>query len=183
MKARRRVRITWLEMREPGWLRPARGRAPAVRRMREPVPEFARFLYETVGGPWLWYERRGWSDAAWAARLADPGVELWVACRGGSPVGYFELERCAGEVQMVHFGLLPRFIGRGWGGPLLARAVQIAWRGQVRRVWLHTCSLDHPAALANYLARGFRIVREESRTVLLPLPVTPGRSADSPASG
>jgi GNAT superfamily N-acetyltransferase len=80
----------------------------------------------------------------------------------GGPAGYFELrEHDDASVEIAYFGLLPDFIGRGWGKYLLTRAVQIAWDLGATRVWLHTCTLDHPAALPNYLKRGFRPLRTE----------------------
>jgi len=80
----------------------------------------------------------------------------------GSPAGYFELERHSdGSVEVAYFGLLPEFIGRGLGKHLLTVAVETAWSLDARRVWLHTCTLDDPAALPNYQARGFRPFKEE----------------------
>jgi len=82
------------------------------------------------------------------------------------PAGYFELRQHEnGSVEIAYFGLLPDFIGRGWGKYLLNRAVESAWLLGANRVWLHTCTLDHPAALPNYLKRGFRPVRQETYTV------------------
>ena len=74
----------------------------------------------------------------------------------GAPAGYFELRRDrAGGTEIVYFGLLPEFTGRGLGGFLLTMAVERAWSSGTERVWLHTNTLDHPAALPNYLKRGF----------------------------
>jgi GNAT superfamily N-acetyltransferase len=79
-----------------------------------------------------------------------------------TPAGYFELrEHDDGSAEIAYFGLLPAFIGRGWGKYLLTRATQAAWELGPNRVWLHTCTLDHPSALPNYLKRGFRPVRSE----------------------
>jgi GNAT superfamily N-acetyltransferase len=79
-----------------------------------------------------------------------------------APAGYFELKRWADDsVEIAYFGLLPDYIGRGWGKYLLTEAVRAAWSENPVRVWLHTCTLDHPAALPNYLQRGFQPVREE----------------------
>jgi GNAT superfamily N-acetyltransferase len=71
-------------------------------------------------------------------------------------------------VEIVYFGLLPRFVGRGLGGQLLTAAVQRAWQRTTVRVWLHTCTLDHPRAVANYLARGFRLYMEKTHVEELP---------------
>lgn len=80
----------------------------------------------------------------------------------GAPAGYFELEFQDGNVEIACFGLLPRFIGLGLGGHLLTEAISRAWQMEATRVWVHTCTLDHPNALANYQARGLRIYREET---------------------
>ena len=86
-----------------------------------------------------------------------------------APAGYFELEREEdGSVQVAYFGLLPEFVGRGLGKYLLTRAVEEAFDLGASRVWLHTCTLDHPGALPNYLARGFRKTREETYTAEVP---------------
>ena len=96
------------------------------------------------------------------AHLATPGVSLWVMTWEGEPAGYFELrEHDDRSVEIAYFGLLPAFLGRGWGKFLLTQAMHAAWRLGPVRVWLHTSTLDHPAALPNYLKRGFRPIREE----------------------
>ncbi len=105
----------------------------------------------------------------WLAYLDRPDLETWVAYVSGTPAGYFELERQAqGDVELAYFGLLPRFIGKGLGGELLTRAITRAWDMGAERVWVHTCDLDHPQALRNYQARGFRVYRTEVKTERLP---------------
>jgi GNAT superfamily N-acetyltransferase len=155
------VTVWHLEMRDPGWLRPAP--IPplplVIGRAEEPVPELNRFLYASVGGDWYWVDRLGWTYAAWEAWVDRPEHETWLAHVRGSLAGYLELEQQpGGDVEVAYFGLLPRFIGRGIGGPLLTAGVERAWAlAGTRRVWVHTCSLDGPAARANYEARGFRV--------------------------
>jgi GNAT superfamily N-acetyltransferase len=108
-------------------------------------------------------DRLLWSDEEHRARLADPDVSLHLLSVAGAPAGYFELERHPdGAVEVAYFGLLPEFLGRGLGKYLLTKAAQEAFALGASRVWLHTCTLDDPAALPNYLARGFRKVREET---------------------
>jgi GNAT superfamily N-acetyltransferase len=167
---------TYLEMLSPDDLHPARQPAdpPRLERMEGCPPSFFRYLYAEVGRAYHWTDRLGWSDEQVRAHLADPDVSLWLLSSRGSPAGYFELRRHQDDsVEVAYFGLLPEFVGRGWGGHLLTLAVRAAWGMRPERVWLHTCTLDHPAALPNYLKRGFRPVREESYTAHLPNSFTP----------
>ncbi len=155
----REVVVTELEMTDPGQLRP--GRAPTVDatlvRAGRPAPELSRFFYRAVGGDWYWLDRLDWSYERWRAWVSAPGHELWTCWVDGVPAGYAELDRQPhGVVELAYFGLLPDFAGLGLGGWLLTRAVERAWEVDgTRRVWVHTCELDSPAALANYVARGF----------------------------
>lgn len=131
------------------------------KRPRCTVAEYRR-LYQEVGARWEWHDRNDMSDDVLAGHLANPAVHVWTGTVGRRVAGFFELvEDADGGVEIAYFGLLPAFIGQGLGGALLAHAVQEAWRLGARRVWLHTCSLDAPQALPNYLARGFRVEREE----------------------
>ena len=162
---------TYLEMRSPADLRPARepADAPSLERIEECPASFARYLYAEVGRAYHWTDRLSWTDERVRAHLSEPGVSLWLLSSRAAPAGYFELRRHQDRsVEVAYFGLLPEFLGRGWGGYLLTLAVRSAWATGPERVWLHTCSLDHPAALPNYLKRGFRPVREEVYTAQLP---------------
>jgi GNAT superfamily N-acetyltransferase len=166
------VTVYHLEMRDPALLRPS-AQTPsglAIVEAKSPLPEFNRFLYAAVGGDWFWTERLSWDYQRWTQVLTQPGYETWVAYVYGSPAGYFELEvqETGGptSVEIVYFGLLPQFLGRGIGGRLLTRAIERGWEKGAQRVWVHTCTLDHPAALPNYQARGLRIFKEE--TVYVP---------------
>ena len=158
------VIVHHLEMLNPEGLRsaPAGRIGMAVSEACLVSPELARFLYTAVGGDWTWTDRLAWSAAQWSERLSRLEVRTWIASVDGATAGYFELEAQAnGSVEIVYFGLLPQFVGQGLGGDLLTRAVREAWGLGARRVWVHTCSLDHPGALANYLARGFKKFHEE----------------------
>nr|WP_298171763.1 GNAT family N-acetyltransferase [uncultured Pseudomonas sp.] len=122
-----------------------------------------RFLYQLVGGPWQWTDKLNWTDQQWQALVESDNHRTWVAWHKGAIVGYYELLRDAqGAVEILYFGLVESFFGRGFGGLLLSHALQSAWAWPgTRRVWVHTCSLDHPSALANYQARGMQIYCEE----------------------
>jgi GNAT superfamily N-acetyltransferase len=167
---------TWyLEQTAASDLNPARRpeAAVAVTRAELPGPEFSRFLYTAVGGDWNWTERITWSYDHWRDWLSRPGTETWVAHVQGTPAGYAELtSHPGGTVEITCFGLLPSFIGQGLGGWLLTEAVSRAWdladrwpaQPPTTRVWLHTCSLDGPAARTNYETRGFRLYNTQTKT-------------------
>lgn len=124
--------------------------------------QFNRFLYGLVGHAWQWTDKLDWSDTQWEAYVNDAGLRTWVAYTQGTPAGYYELQ-CGdqGSVQITYFGLASGFIGLGYGGYLLSHAIQSAWKTPgTQRVWVHTCSLDHPSALQNYQARGMKIYKE-----------------------
>jgi GNAT superfamily N-acetyltransferase len=157
------VTRTYLEMRSPGDLVPFRIDDQDIRVEHAPEcpPSFFRYLYAEVGRRYHWLDRLSWTREQIRARLAQPGVTLWVLSIKGAPAGYFELERHPdGSVEIAYFGLLPEFLGRGLGKHLLTAAVEAAWALGPNRVWLHTCTLDDPAALPNYKARGFEPYRE-----------------------
>jgi GNAT superfamily N-acetyltransferase len=136
---------------------------------KHPSPELSRFLYTAVGGDWYWIDRLAWSPERWLELLVRTGIETWVAYLEGTPAGYFELDgSSASKVEIAYFGLLPRFIGIKLGGWLLTRAIERAWEMGPERVWVHTCSLDGPHALANYQARGMRVFKVESNVQKLP---------------
>jgi GNAT superfamily N-acetyltransferase len=160
-----------LETCDPGELHPAETGAAGFTIMRAelPSPELNRFLYTAVGGNWYWTDRLSWNYPRWLSYLERPELETWVGYLAGTPVGYYELEhQAAATVEIAYFGLLPGFIGRGLGGALLTAAIRRGWAIEARRIWVHTCSLDGPAALANYQARGMRIFKTEQIEVELP---------------
>jgi GNAT superfamily N-acetyltransferase len=166
------VKRTYLEMKAPSELRPARSTdlRARVERVEGSPASFYRYLYAEVGRAYRWMDRLAWTDGDIRAHLASPGVSLWLLTVSGAPAGYFELKATSqdGSVEIAYFGLLPEFIGRGLGKYLLTEAVEKAWSLGARRVWLHTCSLDDPAALPNYLSRGFRPFHEETYSVTDP---------------
>jgi GNAT superfamily N-acetyltransferase len=158
------VRRTYLEMRTPGELVPAREPAPGARieRLGGCAVSFWRYLYSEVGRAYRWTDRLTWSDAEVLGYLNDPGITLHVLYVDHAPAGYDELRGHAdGSVEIAYFGLLPEYLGQGLGGWMLTRAVRDAWDRGGNRVWLHTCTLDHEAALPNYTKRGFKEFKTE----------------------
>jgi GNAT superfamily N-acetyltransferase len=171
MREVREVTTWYLEMHAASQLLPARmpNEPHRIEQVAEPSAAFARYLYTAVGGAYYWTDRLPWSKARWDALLTQPRTRLYTLQIAGAPAGYVELEwRSPGDVQLAYFGLMPEQVGRGWGGWLLTRAVQLAWQfGEVGRVWVHTCTLDAPAALANYQARGFVVFHQKTEAVEL----------------
>jgi len=160
--------VTYLEMRAPP-------RHPnilagrhkiALMRAEHPTISFYRYLYDTIGEPWLWWERRALDDEALAAIIHDPKVDIFVLYYDGVPAGYAELDdRVAHQIEIAYFGLIPEFVGRGLGAYLLGWALDEAWRRGPERVWLHTCNFDHPKAIAVYQRAGF-IPYKQERTLI-----------------
>lgn len=163
---------TYLEMDAPDRLIGRAAIPPGFAVRRETVDaDLYRALYDGVGAQYHWRDRRAWSDEQLQRHLDAPGVGIWVLRQGAAPRGFFELARHDdGSVELAYFGLLPEGIGQGLGRALLTAAVDAAWRfgPAPARVWVHTCTLDHPAALVNYLSRGFEVTRTERYTVDLP---------------
>ena len=152
--------ITYLEMRA----RPTTPHLPAplgklaLMRTDDCTVSFYRYLYETVGTPWLWYERRLLDDAALATQIGKETTEIFVLYVSGVPAGYFELDAAAArETELAYFGLIPEFIGRRLGPFLLQAAIDRAWTRPINRLWVHTRTFDHPRALGYYQQAGFEV--------------------------
>ncbi len=166
--------VTYLEMTSPGQLVP--GRPPPARLDMQEVDRAAapvlRSTYARVGAPHGWMGRSTWSDAQWEEELSRPGIQAWIARVDEDVVGLVELEaESNGDVGIVVFGLVPEFVGKGFGGALLTLATRLAWKvtspggTSTRRVWVQTSSHDHPHARPNYERRGFRTFRTERRSL------------------
>ncbi len=157
------VTVFYLEMLSPSRRAiPAPREALSVRHMPSPTVEEYRHLYNAVGRDYHWLSRRKLSDEELAAVIQNPRNELHVLNFEGTPAGFAELDRRQpDEIELVQFGLTREFIGQGLGKWFLQWTIDQAWSYQPRRFWLHTCTLDHPAALPNYLNAGFVLYREE----------------------
>jgi GNAT superfamily N-acetyltransferase len=129
----------------------------SLRLVEAPEPEHYRELFRRIGAPWLWFSRLIVDDAHLAAIIQHPKVELYsVVDESGAEVGMLELDfREPHECELAFIGLVPELAGKGHGRWLLAEAVRLAWREGISRVHVHTCSLDHPAALSAYRRVGF----------------------------
>lgn len=159
---------TYLEMRDPSKLKGAKLDDPRIKIEEQPdcSIELFRFLYAEVGKNYHWIDRLPWTDDQITTHLNKPENSIWLMTCDSETAGYFELRKCEdGSVELAYFGLMPQFIGRGLGKHLLTCATKQAWAWGANRVWLHTCTDDDPAALPNYLKRGFKPFKSEKYTV------------------
>jgi GNAT superfamily N-acetyltransferase len=149
--------VTSLQMAQRPKPRPLPRSALRLDRWRAPSAERYRALFRRVGEPWLWFSRLVIEEAALLRIIQDPAVEIFaVLDPRGIEIGMLELDyREAGTCEIAYFGLVPELTGQGEGRWLMAHALAMAWRAGINRVWVHTCTLDHPKALNFYRAQGF----------------------------
>jgi GNAT superfamily N-acetyltransferase len=159
------ISIFNLEMTDPSQLKPKNDpNGLTLVEVKIKQYQFNRFLYQFVGAGWQWTDKLTLTDSQWQEYSEADNLHLFVAYKDGAPAGYFELQQQDdATVEIMYFGLGERFIGKGFGGYLLTQAIEQAWLlPNTRRVWVHTCSLDHPSALQNYQARGFSLFRTDT---------------------
>ena len=151
--------VTYLEMRG----RPARQGVDRPELSLEPLgADLTRYraLYRRVGERWLWFSRLVMPDAALVAILSDPEVQAFALTDGARELGLLELDfRSAGECELAFLGLVPEAIGSGLGRFLIEAGIERAFARPITRLWVHTCTLDHPGAVAFYMRAGFRPYR------------------------
>lgn len=127
-------------------------------RCQNPSLNFYRFLYDAVGSDLNWVDRKLLSDKQLEVILKSVGFKLFVMYQNGQPIGYAELEMSdPSDIEIAYFGLVPEFRGLGYGKYLLEWIIHHAADYSPDRIWLHTCELDHPNAMQNYLKRGFKV--------------------------
>lgn len=164
------ITTTFLEMLSPEEFKAKSppGENVAVKKVEIPTPVINHFFFVNVGRPWRWYSRLNWTLEDWQTLVEKESTSTWIGYLAGSPFGYIELDQQGKSVEIAFFGLLPQFIGMRLGGFLLSEAIRLAWLLKPKRVWVHTCTLDHQHALNNYLARGFSIYDEVTVTEQVP---------------
>ena len=154
--------VTHLEMTARPALRPDPPGAWTLRKVETPGLDWFRDLYRRVGEEWLWFSRLQMPDADLAAIIHAPLVEVYALMRDGRDEGLLELDfREAGQCELAFFGVTANLIGSGAGSWLMNRALELIWSRQVARVWVHTCTLDHPSASVFYQRAGFRPFRRQ----------------------
>ena len=133
-------------------------------------PDFQlnKFFYKQVGKKHRWIDRLSWTDEKWINFISNKNLETYVISENDDLIGFFELlyNPDLNETEISYFGLLEEYIGKGIGGYALSEAIKKSFEKKIKRVWLHTCTLDHPNALKNYIARGMRVFRKENINIL-----------------
>ena len=133
-------------------------------------PDFQlnKFFYKQVGKKHRWIDRLSWSDGKWINYISNKNLETYIISESDELVGFFELlyNPELKETEISYFGLLEEYIGKGIGGYALSVAIKKSFEKNIRRVWLHTCTLDHPNALKNYIARGMTVFKKENINIL-----------------
>ena len=133
-------------------------------------PDFQlnKFFYKHVGKKHRWIDRLSWTDEKWINFISNKNLETYVISESDDLIGFFELlyNPDLNETEISYFGLLEEYIGKGIGGYALSEAIKKSFEKDIKRVWLHTCTLDHPNALKNYIARGMKVFRKENINIL-----------------
>lgn len=154
--------VTHLEMTERPPKRPEPPGTWTLRRVEQPALDWFRELYRRVGEGWLWFSRTRMKDAELAAIIQSPQVEVYALVANDRDEGLLELDfRGAGQCEVVFFGVTEKLIGVGAARFLMNRALELAWSRDVKRVWVHTCTFDHPSAVAFYQRSGFSAFRRQ----------------------
>ena len=130
---------------------------------KEPTVDFCKFLYKEVGRDFFWRDRLKWSDQDWLNYISNNFFKLYILKKNNELAGYYELlyDPKIPSMEIPYFGIFKEFFGKGIGGYLLTDAILNSYNHSINKVWVHTCTLDHPNALKNYLARGMKIFKTE----------------------
>ena len=134
----------------------------------KPDFQLKKFFYKQVGKNHRWIDRLSWSDGKWMNYISNKNLETYIISESDELAGFFELlyNPELKETEISYFGLLEEYIGKGIGGFALSVAIKKSFEKNIRRVWLHTCTLDHPNALKNYIARGMTVFKKENINIL-----------------
>ena len=119
-----------------------------------------KFFYKQIGKKHQWIDRLIWQDKNWIEYVSNKNLKTFILQKNNDFVGYFELLFNKNECEIAYFGILEEFIGKGYGGFLLSEAIRIGFKN-ANRIWVHTCSLDHPNAIENYKSRGMKVFKTE----------------------
>jgi ribosomal protein S18 acetylase RimI-like enzyme len=129
----------------------------------KPTPDLCKFFYKEVGKEFFWRDRLKWNDQDWLDYINNVFFKLYILKYNNKLAGYYELlyDPRTFSMEIPYFGIFKEFYGKGIGGYLLTDAILNSFKQKVDKVWVHTCTLDHPNALKNYLARGMTVFKTE----------------------
>ena len=119
-----------------------------------------KFFYKQIGKQHQWVDRLIWQDKNWIEYVSKKNLKTFILKENNDYVGYFELIFDKNICEIAYFGILEEYIGKGYGGFLLSEALRIGFKN-ANRIWVHTCSLDHPNAIENYKSRGMKVFKTE----------------------
>ena len=138
-----------------------------VKLVNPPNFQLNKFFYKQIGRNHQWNDRLVWDDKKWINYVSNPNVFTFILKSNEDIAGFFELilHKSEPEVEIAYFGLLSDYMDKKLGGYMLTEAIKISFSFKVKRVWVHTCSLDHKNALKNYLSRGMKIYSTETINV------------------
>tara|TARA_B100001029_G_C14887381_1_gene353403 strand:- start:167 stop:673 length:507 start_codon:yes stop_codon:yes gene_type:complete len=130
----------------------------------KPDYQLNKFFYKEIGKKHNWIDRLSWSEKQWIEYLNDQHVKTYILKENDNLVGFFEqiFYQSEKDCEIAYFGVLEEYIGQRYGGYLLSEAIKMSFKKGSKRVWVHTCSLDHKHALKNYQARGMKVFKSEN---------------------
>ena len=122
-----------------------------------------KFFYKQIGKDHFWRDRLVWTDKQWLKYSSNPLLETWILKTNKNDlIGYYEIEKHINkEFELINMGILSEYRSKGYGSLLLNHVLKKSFENKADKVWVHTCSLDHKFALANYLSRGFKLFKKE----------------------
>ena len=133
----------------------------------KPDYQLNKFFYKEIGKKHNWIDRLSWSEKQWIEYLNDQHVKTYILKENDNLVGFFEqiFYQSEKDCEIAYFGVLEEYIGQRYGGYLLSEAIKMSFKKGSKRVWVHTCSLDHKHALKNYMARGMKVFKSENLNI------------------
>ncbi len=137
-------------------------------KLLEPINfELNKFFYKNIGKNHHWVDRLIWTEKQWIEYVSDQKVKTYILKNNDELAGYFELiyHKDNNEIEIAYLGLLEEYHNQKLGSYLLSSAIKSSFINKPKRVWVHTCSLDHKNALTNYIARGMKIFKKETITI------------------
>ena len=139
----------------------------SIQYLKTPDFQINKFFYKNVGRKHNWVDRLAWTEKQWIDYVSDENVKTYILKDKNEFAGYFELilHNDKNEIEIAYLGLLEEYINQKIGSYLLSFAIKKSFFEKVKRVWVHTCSLDHKNALNNYVARGMKVFKKETITI------------------